>query len=88
MNVLIGLLTEKIIAEAKLRIVAGWAENKAIPRQREDGSWEVINQTAEEKARSDVLTATHNNMMQKRLEKKKDIRKKKMELLHNWFQRN
>ena len=81
-------ITNLLIAEAKLRIVAGWAENKAIPKQREDGTWEVINQTAKEKARGDVLTAAHQMQMQKHLKEKKDIRKKKMELLHNWFQRN
>jgi len=52
--------------EGVLRIMTGWAEDIGIPRKNEDGTWELINQTATEKAREDAITAIHKNAMAKK----------------------
>jgi len=51
--------------EGVLRIMTGWAEDIGIPRKNEDGSWELINQTAHEKAVEEALTLVHKKAMAK-----------------------
>ena len=45
--------------------MVGWAKNIGIPRKNEDGTWELINQTAHEKAVEDAKTAIHHAGMMK-----------------------
>ena len=48
-----------LAGEAKYRIMIGFAANMGIPKQLDDGTWTVVNQTPEEKRIEDELTAMH-----------------------------
>jgi len=65
-------------AEGDLRIMAGWAKDIGIPRRNDDGTWELINQTADEKAIEDARTALHKA----ELAKSKGKRLSPLELQH------
>jgi len=52
-----------IEAEAALRIIGGFAENRAIPRKLPNGTYVLTNQTTAEKAIEDAKTATHNQKL-------------------------
>lgn len=53
------LVVRILEAEGELRIMAGWAKDIGIPRKNEDGTWELINQTADEKAIEWAKTQLH-----------------------------
>ena len=52
-------LNEFLTGEARYRIMTGFAANIGIPKQLDDGTWTVVNQTPEEKRIEDELTAMH-----------------------------
>jgi len=64
-----GWYTAELIAfmtlESELRIMVGWAANIGIPRQNEDGTWALINQTSAEKELEDAKTAMHQDAMKR-----------------------
>jgi len=56
-------LCQLLETEAEIRIMTGWAANIGIPRQNEDGTWALINQTKAEKVLEDTKTAMHQKAM-------------------------
>ena len=70
-------LYEFLAGEARYRVMTGFAANIGIPKQLDDGTWTVVNQTAEEKRIEDELTAMHKaarNQHQEELRERKEQR--------------
>ena len=51
--------------EAQLRVMRGWAANKGIPKQLDNGEWVVVNQTFTEQLIEDVKSLIHKYKIKK-----------------------